>query len=66
MLRKYNGGGYSDKEGNVYLCTKSFLGIGKKSIRIDEMDFPEPVSIIKVVCEECKKEYVVFDSRKHG
>lgn len=30
LMRKYDGEAYSDKNGNIFLCSKGFLGIGRK------------------------------------
>lgn len=66
LLRHYNGGGYSDKNGNLYLTTKGFLGLNKKKIKIEKESIPEYHSIIKAQCHNCNKEYIIFDSSIHG
>ena len=70
LFRKYNGVSYSDKEGNLWFCSKGFLGIGKKKIKLTKSQFREFYSyyrnVIKVKCINCSKEYIIFDSFFNG
>ena len=52
LLKKYNGGGYSDDNGNLYLVKKGFWGIRKK-IKISKEEIPCLITIIKAVCPHC-------------
>lgn len=70
LLKVYNGDFYRDADGNLWLCSKSFLGIGKKKLKITEAEHKELFSnnrdIVIVRCNDCGKEYVLFDSNVHG
>ena len=66
LLNVYDGGGYSDKSGNIYLVKKGFFGIKSKKIKINREDIPDFANIVKIECLNCKKEYILFDSRQHG
>lgn len=65
LLKKYNGGGYSDQNGNVFLCKKRIFGFRSK-IRISRAMIPDLYDSFKIKCAECGREYVIFDSRLHG
>ena len=65
ILKEYNGGGYSDSEGNLFLV-KKFLGFEIKKIKIKKSEMPHYTTIFKVQCSKCKNEYIIFDSRKNG
>ena len=70
LLKKYNGSSYSDKEGNLWLCSKSFWGFKRKKIKLTRSEFKELISydrkIIKVRCVSCEKEHILFDSKYNG
>ena len=67
---KYNGKFYSDSDGNLWLCSKSFLGINRKKIKITKQELKSLYSymraIIKICCVNCGKEYIIFDSSEYG
>ena len=65
LVKKYNGGGYSDCEGNLFL-TKKLFGLKTKQIKINKSEIPQYTTILKVKCSKCGKEYVIFDNRKNG
>lgn len=65
LLKKYNGGGYSDKVGNVFLRTKRIFGFCSYT-KIDPAMIPEFYNSFKIKCIACGREYVIFDSRIHG
>lgn len=52
------------------MCSKSFLGIGKKKIKLTTQQYndfmAETRDIVMVRCVNCKKEYIVFDSSEYG
>lgn len=58
--------GYSDKDGNLFLTKKNFFGRVVKKVEIDKKSIPKSVDIIKIKCANCGKEFVIFDSSKHG
>lgn len=68
--KKYNGKFYSDSDGNLWLCSKSFLGINRKKIKITKQELKSLYSymraIIKICCVNCGKEYIIFDSSEYG
>lgn len=66
LLHEYNGGGYSDKSGNLFLTKKSIFGIKVKEIKINKSDIPQYVTILKTRCSVCGKEHVIYDSRTNG
>ena len=70
LLKKYKGMAYSDKEGNFWFCSKSFLGIGKKKIKLTRKEFEELISyerkVFKAKCINCGQEYILFDSQLNG
>lgn len=65
LLKKYNGGGYSDQEGNIYLTSKNFCGMQKK-IKIDPSLIPKYTNIIKAKCSNCGNEFVIFNNIENG
>ena len=70
LCRVYNGDFYHDKDGNFWMCSKSFLGIGKKKIKLTTQQYndfmAETRDIVMVRCVNCRKEYIIFDSSKYG
>ena len=65
LVKKYNNGGYSDNEGNLYL-TKNLFGIKIKQIKINKSEIPKYITIFKAKRSNCGKEYIIFDSRING
>ncbi len=65
LLKKYNGGGFSDQEGNIYLTSKKFFGVQKK-IKIEPSIIPKYTNIIMAKCTKCGNEFIIFDSTKNG
>ena len=70
LCKVYNGDFYHDKDGNFWMCSKSFLGIGKKKIKLTTQQYndfmAETRDIVMVRCVNCKKEYIIFDSSEYG
>jgi len=66
LLKDFNGGGYSDKNGNLYLIKKNLFGIKTKELKINKSDIPKYLTIIKAKCICCLKEYIIFDNTKNG
>lgn len=70
LCRVYNGDFYHDKDGNFWMCSKSFLGTGKKKIKLTTQQYndfmAETRDIVMVRCVNCRKEYIIFDSSKYG
>jgi len=66
LLQEYDGGGYSDSEGNLFLTKKKILCIKPKAIKINKYDIPKYLIIIKAKCSSCGKEFIIFDNRKNG
>ena len=70
LCKIYNGDFYHDKDGNFWMCSKSFLGIGKKKIKLTKQQYndfmAETRDIVKVRCVNCGKEYILFDSSEYG
>ncbi len=58
----------TEKEtGKAYFYGKTFFGIHIGKYYADDMPASDPsVTVAKVKCAECGKEYVLFDSRIHG
>ena len=44
---KYNGKFYSDSDGNLWLCSKSFLGINRKKIKITKQELKSLYSYMR-------------------
>ena len=65
LIKKYDGGGYSDSDGNLFL-TKKLFGLKTKQIKINKSEIPQYTTILKVKCSKCGKEYMIFDSRSNG
>lgn len=66
LLQEYNGGGYSDSEGNLFLTKKKIFCIKPKGIKINKHDIPKYLIILKAKCSSCGKEYIIFDNCKNG
>lgn len=66
LLNKYNGGGYSDELGNVYLIKKNLFGVKSAEIKINKSEIPNPLTVVKAKCSKCGKEYIIFDNSKNG
>lgn len=70
LYQKYNGDHYIDKDGDFCFCSKSFFGIGKKKVKMTVSQFKDILTymrkVIKVKCNNCGKEYVIFDSNQYG
>ena len=70
LYKKYNGIPYSDKEGNLWFCSKSFLGKGRKKVKFTKSEFKELISydrsVIKAKCINCTQEHILFDSQLNG
>ena len=70
LHKTYKGTSYGDGNGGIWYCTKSFLGIGKKKIRITISQLRDLYSymrdVILVKCVNCGKEYILFDSKQNG
>lgn len=66
LLKTYNGGGYSDNSGNIYLIKKNLFGFKIDEIKINKSDIPTPLTIVKAKCSQCGKEFIIFDNSKNG
>lgn len=66
LMKEYDGGAYSDKNGNIFLCSKDFLGIGRKKIQLPDSIIPFQIKVVKALCSHCGKEIILFDNRLHG
>lgn len=66
LMRKYDGEAYSDKNGNMFLCSKGFLGIGRKKIQLPDNFIPFQIKVVKALCPHCGKEIILFDNRLYG
>lgn len=70
LWKTYNGDFYHDKDGNFWMCSKSFLGIGKKKLKLTKQQYDDLMTetrdIVKIRCVNCAKEYILFDSREYG
>ena len=52
--------------GELYLVKRNFFGKIIKRIKCDNMFCEKPRKIIKVKCEKCGIEHIIFDNYKHG
>ena len=65
IVSEFNGG-YSDRDGNMILTKKNIFGKIVKELKINKNSIPNPVEIVKIKCSNCGKEFIIFDSSKHG
>ena len=66
LIKEYDGGAYSDKNGNIFLCSKGFLGIGRKKIQLPDSSILFSIKVVKALCSHCGKEIILFDNRLYG
>lgn len=66
LLKKYNGNFYGDTNGHIVLTTRGFLGLFKKKLVCDPSIVPFDLIIYKVKCQNCGKEYIIFNNTLHG
>jgi ribosomal protein L33 len=57
---------YSDKDGNRFIVRKNIFGIIVDKARLNDMPRYFDTNIIKLVCNNCGKEHIIFDNRIHG
>ena len=66
LTKEYDGGAYSDENGNIFLYSKGFLGIGRKKIQLQDSFIPFQTKVIKAICPHCGREIILFDNRLYG
>ena len=72
LCEKYNGDFYHDADGNFWLCSKGFLGIGKKKIKLTDQQYRDLMSaskyreVVEIKCLNCGKNHLLFDSNEYG
>lgn len=54
------------KSGKQYLYGKTLFGFRIGRYYTDIISAPNDFCIVKVKCSHCEREFIVFDSRKHG
>ena len=50
----------------LYLIKRSFFGKIIKKIKYSDMLYEKPRNVVKVKCQKCNSEYILFDNFKHG
>ncbi|MFY9422147.1 MAG: hypothetical protein WBH29_02135 [Bacilli bacterium] len=57
---------YTDEEGNAFIVKKNFFGKVIDKARLNDMPRYFDTNIIKIICNNCDKEHIIFDNRIHG
>ena len=50
----------------VYFYGSTFFGIRVGKLYVEDLHFVKDLCVVKAVCPNCSKEFVLFDNRKHG
>ena len=50
----------------LYLIKRSFWGKIIKKIKYSDTFYEKPRNVVKVKCQKCNSEYILFDNFKHG
>jgi len=56
----------SDKKGDVYILKRNFFGFVTKKEIFNQIDIPVFMNYISSKCNNCRREYVLFDQQLHG
>ena len=54
------------KSGKRYIYGSTFFGIRVGKLYYEEIPFVKDLCVVKAVCTNCSKEFILFDNRKHG
>ena len=54
------------KSGKRYTYGNTFFGIRVGKLYDEDLHFVKDLCVVKAVCPNCSKEFVLFDNRKHG
>lgn len=54
------------KSGKRYIYGSTFFGIRVGKLYDEEISFVRDFCVVKAVCPNCSKEFILFDNRKHG
>lgn len=50
----------------LYLIKRNFFGKIIKKIKYSDTFYEKPRNVVKVKCQKCNSEYILFDNYKHG
>lgn len=57
---------YSDQDGNRFIVRKNLFGKVIDKAKLNDMPRYSETNIIKIICNHCGKEHIIFDNRIHG
>ncbi len=64
--KMYISGEIRRENGHLYFIKRNWLGLITDRIDCGDSFIQKQRKVVKIICDNCEKEYVVFDNYKHG